>query len=185
MDSWSTVCPAISRSFSKKLDYEARYIQPEEKGKVLSWRFAYHPEHWHFGAAYTKAFDTERFLFPKELGRDHFFTSIPRSRLEGLGDADVFTLSGDYDFNIKGLTFGLEFTEVLGTRIDGFAFNKYNSDEYYQVNTRLHYEMHGFLEGLNFDVLYVLKENLNNTESSKVFNQSNFHQINFVTNYIF
>ncbi|MGN7516022.1 MAG: hypothetical protein ACTHOM_16715 [Allomuricauda sp.] len=175
----------FSDSFQKSLDYAERYIQPGENGQVLSGQLAYDPQHWHFGVAYTRAFDTGRLLFPKELGRDNFFTSLSRSRLEGLGDVNVFTLYTDYDFDIDGLNLGLEVTEVFGPGINEFEFNKYNIDEYYQINTRLHYELQGFFEGLNFDVLYVYKRNLNNSDPVNVFNQSNLHQINFVTNYIF
>ena len=175
----------FSDSFQKSLDYAERYMQPGENGQVLSGQLAYDPRHWHFGVAYTRAFDTGRFLFPKELGRDNFFTSLSRSRLEGLGDVNVFTLYTDYDFDIDGLNLGLEVTEVFGPGINEFEFNKYNIDEYYQINTRLHYELQGFFEGLNFDVLYVYKRNLNNSDPINVFNHSNLHQINFVTNYIF
>lgn len=175
----------FSNGFQKRLDYAERYMQPNENGQVLSAKLAFHSGDWKFGAAYTRAFDTGRFLFPKELGRDHFFTSISRSRLEGLGDVHVFTLYGDYTLNLEGLTLGVELTKLSGPQINDFEFNKYNIDEYYQINTKMHYELHGFLEGLQFDVLYVFKKNLNNSDPIHIFNQSNFHQINFVTNYVF
>jgi len=171
--------------FQEELPYAERYIQPEENGQVLSGKLSYNPEHWQLGIALTRAFDSGRFLFPKELGRDHFYTSIPRSRLEGLGDAQIFTLMGNYDFNVEGLKLSIEFTEVLGPGIEEYEFNKYNIDEYYQINGRLHYALGGFLEGLHFDLLYIYKENLNNSDPRNIFNASNFHQISFVTNYVF
>ncbi len=171
--------------YQDRLPYKDRYIQTNENAQVLSSRIAFDPKHWYVGINFTRVFHNGRFLFPRELGRDHFFTSISRSRLEGFGNANIFTISSDYDFNIRGLKFGLEFTEVLGPEVGDLEFNKYNLDEYFQLNTRLHYELHGFLEGLNFDILYVYKENLNNYDPINLFNQSNYHQINFVTNYIF
>jgi len=171
--------------FQNNLLYQERYIQPNENGQVLSSKIGHKSEHWYLGISYTKSFDTGRFLFPRELGRDHFFTSISRSRLEGFGDANVFTLSGDYDFNIDRFQVAIEFTEVFGPETDNFKFNKYNLDEYYQINTRIHYELEGFFECLNFDLLYVFKENKNTDDAVNIFNRSNFHQINFVTNYIF
>ncbi|NER09564.1 hypothetical protein SAMN06265375_101926 [Muriicola jejuensis] len=171
--------------FQDGLPYIGRYVQPQEKGQVLSGKLAYGAEPWNFSLAYTRAFDTGRFLFPKELGRDHFFTSIPRSRLEGLGDVDVLTLSGTHRFKREGFYVGLDFTEVFGAKVGDFQFNKYNLDEYYQLNLRLHYELKGYLEGLNFDLLYIHKENRNNSGPEIIFNSSNFDQISFVTNYAF
>jgi len=173
-------------AFQEELMYEERYMQPDENGQVLSSQIRYeHEDRWNFSLAYTKAFNSGRFLFPKELGRDHFFTSIPRSRLEGLGDADIFTAVGEYSFSPKQFSMKLEFTKVFGPEIGDFEFNKYNIDEYFQLNTGLHYELDGFFEGLSFDLLYVYKENVNNNLPEVVFNTSNYHQINFVTNYYF
>ncbi|MBT8281891.1 MAG: hypothetical protein KJO16_09950 [Muriicola sp.] len=175
----------IPDSFQKELAYEERYVQPEENGQVLSAKLAYEPEDWHIGVAFTRAFDSGRFLFPKELGRDHFFTSIPRSRLEGFGDTEVLTFSGEYKFNRERLLLGLDLTEVFGPRAGDVEFNKYNLDEYYQLNLRLHYEFIGFFQGLNFDVLFIHKENRNNSDPEIIFNTSNFDQFSVVANYNF
>lgn len=172
--------------FQEELMYEERFVQPDENGQVFSSKIRYHQnDKWNFSLAYTKAFDSGRFLFPRELGRDHFFTSLSRSRLDGFGDANIFTVAGEYIFNPKGLSLEVQFTQVSGPEVGEFQFNKYNLDEYFQLNTGLHYELNGFFEGLNFDILYVYKENLNNTTAEVIFNRSNFHQINFVTNYNF
>ena len=171
--------------FQGELAYADRYVQPGENGQVFSARVAYDPERWQIGLGFTRAFDTGRFLFPKELGRDHFFTSIPRSRLEGFGDAEVITLSGEYRFKREGFFARLNLTEVFGPGIGDFEFNKYNLDEYYQLNLRVHYELKGFLEGLHFDLLYIHKENRNTSAPADIFNTSNFDQFSFVTNYEF
>ncbi|GHA28620.1 hypothetical protein GCM10007103_07850 [Salinimicrobium marinum] len=76
--------------FSEGLPYENRYIQPEEHGQVISSQLGWGNKMFRFAFAYTHAFDKGRFLFPKELGRDRLFTSISRSRLEGLGGVDVY-----------------------------------------------------------------------------------------------
>ena len=171
--------------FQEELPYADRYVQPEENGQVLSAKVGYEPGAWDLSLAYTRAFDTGRFLFPKELGRDHFFTSIPRSRLEGLGDVNVLTISGNYRFNREGFHVGLDLTEVYGPEVGNFEYNKYNLDSYYQLNFRVHYELNGFLEGLNFDLLLIHKENRNTSAPDIIFNSSNFQQLSFVTNYNF
>lgn len=171
--------------FQSELPYEQRYTQPGERGQVISGQASYHLKDWSFRAAYTHAFDSGRFLFPRELGRDHFYTSIARSRLEGFGNADVFTLGGEYYFLDHRLIARLEATQVNGPRVDSFEFNKYNLDEYRQVNLQLNYHFKGFLEGLDMTLFYVYRKNQNNSDPEVVFNLSNYHQINFVTNFEF
>ncbi|WP_143955451.1 hypothetical protein [Robertkochia solimangrovi] len=171
--------------YQEQVDYHSRYIQPDEHGQVLSYVIAYQPEHWKFSFAYTHAFDSGRYLFPRELGRDQFFTSISRSRLEGFGNMDVITLTGTHDLYVKGLDLTIQYTRLFGPETNNYTFNKYNLDAYYQINTRIHYEVEGILKGLKFDLLYVYKENIHDRNAAVIFNKSNFHQINLITNFVF
>lgn len=144
--------------FSESLAYENRYVQPDENGQVLSSQMGWGNNRFSFAFAYTHAFDTGRFLFPKELGRDRFFTSIPRSRLEGLGAANVYTLKGELLLPRPDIHFGVELQQVKGTTPGQMRFNKYNVDESFQLNTHFTYAVDGFLEGLSFDLLWVYRE---------------------------
>jgi hypothetical protein len=172
-------------SFSEGLAYENRYLQPDENGQVLSSQLGWGNDRFNFAFAYTHAFDTGRFLFPKELGRDRFFTSIPRSRLEGLGAVKVYTLKGEFLLPRPEIHFGVELQQVNGTTPGDMRLNKYNVDESFQVNTHLTYAVDGFLNGLSFDLLWVYRENQNSRDAESIFNKSNFNQINFVTNFYF
>ncbi|WP_081212197.1 hypothetical protein [Salegentibacter sediminis] len=172
-------------SYNEELAYEHRYVQPGENGQVLSSQLSWQRSRLRFAAAYTHAFDTGRFLFPKELGRDHFFTSISRSRLEGMGNVDIVALKGEYTFLKPNLHLGVEMQQILGAEPGEFKYNKYNVDESFQVNTHLRYNVEGFLDGLSFDLLWVYRENQNHLDAESIFNKSNFNQINFVTNFYF
>jgi hypothetical protein len=172
-------------SYSEDLAYINRYVQPGENGQVLSSQLGWEQAGLKLAFAYTHAFDSGRFLFPKELGRDRFFTSISRSRLEGMGNVDVFVFKTEYrlpgdDFNI-----GVEMQQVRGAKVGDFEFNKYNVDESFQVNSNLSYQARGFLEGLSFDILWVYRKNQNQTDAKSIFNRSNYNQLNFVTNFSF
>lgn len=171
-------------SYSEELPYINRYIQPDENGQVLSSQLAWKHDTWCIGMAYTHAFDSGRFLFPKELGRDHFYTSISRSRLEGLGGVNVYTFKGEYFVN-SDLSLGLEMQQLSGIEMGEEGWNKYNADKSFQVNTRLQYMLHGFLEGLQLDLLWVYKQNDNILDPGRAFNKSNYNQVNFVTNFYF
>ncbi|UAB84395.1 hypothetical protein INR75_19955 [Zunongwangia sp. SCSIO 43204] len=171
--------------YSEDLSYEHRYVQPDENGQVLSSQLSWSNTKWDFAFAYTHAFDTGRFLFPKELGRDHFFTSIPRSRLEGLGNANVYTLKAEYHMPLPDFYLGVAIQQLEGPETGNFEFNKYNVDESFQVNSHLRFVAHEFFEGLSFDLLWVYRQNQNYTNAQSIFNKSNFNQINFVTNFNF
>ncbi|WP_143533255.1 hypothetical protein [Salegentibacter salinarum] len=172
-------------SYSEDLASVNRYVQPYENGQVLSSQLSWKKTRFNVAFAYTHAFDSGRFLFPKELGRDRFFTSIPRSRLEGLGNTDVFTIKAEYHLPKPNLHFGLEMQQLDGPETGKLKFNKYNIDESFQVNSHLSYQAHGFLEGLSFDILWIFRENQNHTDAQSIFNKSNFNQLNFVTNFNF
>ncbi|WP_339647846.1 hypothetical protein [uncultured Salegentibacter sp.] len=172
-------------SFSEDLAYVNRYVQPGENGQVLSSQLSWEKSGFNLALGYTHAFDTGRFLFPKELGRDRFFTSISRSRLEGLGNADVFILKAAYHVPKPDFHIGIEMQQLQGPETGKFEFNKYNVDETFQINSHLSYHAHGFLEGLNFDILWIYRRNQNHTDAQSIFNKSNFNQLNFVTNFNF
>ncbi|MDM9630661.1 hypothetical protein [Robiginitalea aurantiaca] len=175
----------IPDGFQKTLEYEKRYVQPEERGQVLSGQIQYLTDRWTMRAAYSRAFASGRFLFPRELGRDQFYTSISRSRLDGFGNTGVLTLGGDHTFGIERFSAGFDYTRTFGPEVDAFKFNKYNLDAYQQVNLRLNYEFKGFLRGLHMAFLYVYRDNLNTDDPQVVFNRGNLHQLNFITNFEF
>ncbi len=172
-------------SYSEDLAYLNRYVQPGENGQVLSSELGWEQAGLKLAFAYTHAFASGRFLFPKELGRDRFFTSISRSRLEGMGNVDVFVFKTEYRFLRDNFNIGLEMQQVRGAKVDDFEFNKYNVDESFQVNSHLSYRARGFFEGLSFDILWVHRKNLNHTNAESIFNRSNYNQLNFVTNFNF
>lgn len=170
-------------SCQKRLAYDSRYVQPYENGQVASFMLKYKNGRSQIRAAYSKSFDSGRYLFPKELGRDQFYTSMPRSRIEGLGGVDVVAVGYQYVWNY--LFFNLDATTTYGASVGTYELNKYNIDDYYQVNTRLHYEFTDFLKGLHIELLYIWKQNKNEHNKQLVAQRSNYNQINLITNFNF
>ncbi len=171
-------------NFQKLLDYTNRYIQPNEKGQVASFKSTYNMKHSSFSLSYTHLFATGRFLFPKELGRDQINTSISRSRAEGVGNSNIFTIDYQYYLN-RHTVIKLEGTTVIQNEPDLLKYNKYGIYNYYQFNTRLNHKLKGFFDGLEISALYVFKENFEQHQPELIFNRSNFHQINLIANYRF
>ncbi|MFN2261059.1 MAG: hypothetical protein ABR595_03220 [Psychroflexus sp.] len=168
------------------LPYKNRYIQPNENGQAISTQLLWKHPKWHLSLAYTHAFDSGRYLFPKSLGRDQFYTSITRGgRLEGLGNVDVIMLKGVFDLPVTDLKFSYEAQSLLGAETEIYKFNKYNRDEYFQLNSRLEYEFDQILKGFSLELLWVYKQNKNNHNPESVFNRSDFNQLNVITNFSF
>ncbi|MBP6661465.1 MAG: hypothetical protein KA172_00095 [Paludibacter sp.] len=173
----------VPHSYQKQLAYENQYAQSNENGQVASFLLKYSKGHSQIKAAYSKAFESGRYLFPKELGRDQFYTSMPRSRIEGLGGVDVFVIG--YQYSWKHLFLNVDATTTHGAAIKDYELNKYNIDDYYQINTRLHYEFTNFLKGLHIELLYVWKQNKNEHNTQLVAQRSDYNQINLITNFNF
>ncbi|MCD8540471.1 MAG: OprD family outer membrane porin, partial [Leadbetterella sp.] len=51
-------------AYQKTLEYGKRYVQPDERGRVLSLAGTYRQNGWQFKSAYSRAFATGRYLFP-------------------------------------------------------------------------------------------------------------------------
>ena len=175
----------IPASKQGKLPYQQRYVQPFENGQVASFKIAWQDPNFELGAFYTRAFDSGRYLFPRALGRDQFYTSFSRNRLEGFSNMEVFAVKAKYRFNTENFFVGISAASLNGIRVGTLENNKYNLDEYNQINTKLHYEFKNIAQGLQVQLLYVWKENKNKHDLATVFNQSDFNQINLITNIYF
>lgn len=165
---------------NRRLDFVNRYIQPDETPQVVSLQLSYARPTYSFNLAYSYALPTGRMLFPKELGREWFFTSTARSRTEGLGDMHGILFRANYFAPQQPLSLHAELIQMLGMQMGNYRFNKYDIDEYFQINLRLRYNFE-VLKGLKFDVLYTFKQNYNENDPINVFNRSDYGQLNFVT----
>lgn len=161
-----------------------QYAHPDENGQVASFKLTWSEKNVELGAAYTRAMDTGRFLFPKELGRDQFFTSFARNRLEGLTDVNVFAVKAKYRFNSDNFFIGVAAANLQGSSQEKLK-NKYQIDDYHQINTRVQYKLDELWEGVEIALLCIWKENRNNRGLDSAFNQSNYSQINLITNIYF
>lgn len=173
----------IPHNYQQKVEYNERYTQPDENGQVLSAMVQYETNGWGFKTAYTHAFASGRFLTPRELGRDQFYTSMPRSRLDGLGNTDMYA-TGMY-YHTKHFAVDVDGLTSNGIVADNARYNKYNLDDFYQINARVHYAFGGFMEGLNIDLLYVWKINKNDHIPDLAYQKSDFNQVNLIVNYNF
>lgn len=169
------------------LDYAERYMQPDEEAHVLSGKAGMHFGTIDISANVLHAFGTGRFLFPKELGRENFFVSQSRSRIDGLGDSQVYMLR--IKTNHKE---GWAKNILADVRLSYFdlpsrkepRFNKYEYSSFYQGSLLFSYHFPKAFEGMEFVFMYTTKEAVEGEllTHSESLHRSNFHHFNFVTN---
>lgn len=173
--------------YQASLDYGSRYYQPDEQAHVISLQAGYNAGDLKLSAAYLHAFDTGRFLFPKELGRENFYVSQPRSWIDGFGDTDVYLLrmqwnpqQGHWKHFIGDLR--LSYTQTPGP--DAPQFNKYLASSRYQATALARYHFEKVFDGLEIMFLYVaaFSPDVAEMSPSQQFYKSHFHHLNFVTN---
>lgn len=170
----------IPNSYQNQIKYSERYVQPDENGQVASFLFRYKIKNFAWELAYSKAFDTGRFLFPKELGRDQFFTSLPRSRMEGFRNVDI--LKASVLFHQGKWSARTDLNISNGASENDFKNNKYNTDDFFQWNSFIAYKITNKLE---VDLLYIIKRNMQTSNPIAVYQKTNYNQLNLITNYWF
>ncbi|GAB2470660.1 hypothetical protein GCM10011375_38730 [Hymenobacter qilianensis] len=131
-----------------------RYLNPGEQARALSGRVAYQRQAWQVAAHYTRLTAHGRYLFPREWGREPFYTTLPRERIEGAGDVHAF-----------GTT--VAWQPPHGPRLEaGYGYynlsrqarlNKYSLPDFHQLNLSLTHSFTGAARGLRLRTLLAAK----------------------------
>ena len=129
-----------------------------------------------------------RYLFPREWGRDPFFTFMPRERNEGLGDVHAFVMKIENQnksslFQKSGFAFGY----FNLPDVKNYALNKYGMASYLQANLDFRINLGAWVQGLEGQLLLVCKYSAGETYNNPKykFNKVNMLLTNVVLNYHF
>jgi hypothetical protein len=110
--------------------------------------------------AATKTTNRGRFIFPREWGKEPFFTFQKRERTEGSGGTTAWLATYDQDFKSIGLD-GLSATVGYGRYykpdVTNAVLNKYGMPGYAQFNVDVFYKFKGALKGLELEYLMARK----------------------------
>jgi len=128
-----------------------------------------------------------RYLFPREWGRDPFFTFMPRERSEGFGDVHTFIGRIGYQFPKIRLKANLAGGYVKLPDVRNTNLNKYGLPSYAQINADMRYSLGGVLTGVDFQLLIVHKKGVGNVYNNPrfVFNKVDMWLYNLILNYHF
>ena len=127
-----------------------------------------------------------RFIFPREWGRDPFYTFLPRERNEGFGGVNAFVGLLTYAWR-PGTKIEAGYGHYYVPDVRDARLNKYAFPAYRQLNLSATYPFSGGFEGLRVQALYVWKGALGDTygQDRYVFNKVDMHLLNLVVNYEF
>lgn len=142
---------------------------------------------WSLHINYTRIGKSGRYLMPREWGRDPLFTFMPRERNEGFGDVHAANIVLAKTFKKSGFISKIGYGEYYLSEVNEPELNKYGIPSYRQINLELRYKPKGFMEGLEFLLLYVYKGKIGKTYGNPlfVFNKVDMSIYNFVMQYSF
>ena len=169
-------------------DPRRTYSVPGREAHALSARLGYQRGGWSVSGNYTRITRAGRFLFPREWGREPFYTFLPREREEGAGDLDAAVLLASYAVPaVPGLKAEVGYGHYYLPDVANVRLNKYGMPAYRQLNASLTYPFRSGVTGLKAQLLYVYKGTLGNTpgEARYVVNKVDMHLLNAVLNYAF
>ncbi len=168
-------------------DLRKTYIRPGARAMSFGARTGWQNKNWDLSLNYNRITDDGRYLFPREWGRDPFFTFLPRERNEGFGDVHALTAKVQYSFRTFPLSISLaggyfDLPDVKNTRL-----NKYGMPSYTQANLDIRYRFQGFFKGMDAQLLVVAKSAAGETYDQPKFiiNKVNMVLYNLVLNYRF
>lgn len=164
---------------------EQRYMPENHRAWVMSGRIGRRIGKQTFALNYTRMGASGQWLFPREWGRDPFYTFIPRERNEGFADAHAITFNYQATLHAT-LQLQLSAGNYSVPAPTNAARNKYAMPDYQQFNIQLQYRPKGFWKGLEIEWLYMIKNNAGElTNEAFVINKVNMHHFNWIVNYRF
>lgn len=177
--------------FNDTLAVEKQYISKGEQSHTFSGRIArtnlYSNAEWNL--SYTRITKHGRFLFPREWGVEPLYTFMQRERIEGSGDAHAIVLQHQcYADKAHHVLVSVGIGSFWMSDVNNAVLNKYAMPDFFQANLRTKYKFAGFLQGLQADLLYVYKGNMEpNLQESVQFyhNKINVHHLSVVLDYYF
>lgn len=136
---------------------------------------------------YTRITPDGRYLMPREWGRDPFFTFLPRERNEGFADVNAWNVTAGRSLGKSGFRLDVAYGQYHLPDASNAALNKYAMPSYWQMNVELKYHASNWLKGLDLQLLYVYKGQINTDYGMDkyVINKVDMGQLNVVVNFNF
>ena len=167
-------------------DQTITYFNKGQHSWVFSSRIAYKSGKFGSNLNYTRITNDHQFLFPREWGREPFYTFMQRERNEGLSNIHAFTLNLSYQLH-KQYKLNLGYGRYYLPDVSDFQHNKYGLPSYSQINFSIDGKLNKLLDGLEWNLLLVTKSQIDDKSYSPKFimNRVNLFHFEAVINYHF
>jgi outer membrane porin, OprD family len=168
-------------------DASKAYVQPGWQANIVSSKLGIRVKDIAVTANYTRITNDGRFLFPREWGRDPFYTFLARERNEGLGNVNAYVLLLQYLPKKKNWQTSIAAGYYDLPPVTNFRLNKYGMPSYYHLLTNVQYKFSGALKGTSVRVIYLYKGNAADqiTNLKYIINKVNMHHFNLIIDYWF
>lgn len=161
------------------------YAQPGS-AVVTSGRIGQESERFDWYLNATHIWSQQRYLMPREWGKEPFYTFMPRERNDGFGNLTAATVNTRFKPQ-KGIELTLSGGYFHLPDVKNFRQNKYGMPGYSQINLGLTYQFDQYLKGLSAFLLVVRKDKIGSVydDSRYIFNKVNMVHANLILNYRF
>ncbi|MDX5420463.1 MAG: OprD family outer membrane porin [Hymenobacteraceae bacterium] len=163
-----------------------RVYFPNQKQWLAGGMLAYEPKNLHLSLNYLQIDGDGRFLFPREWGREQFFATLPRGRMEGAGKSDLLAAKARKQWS-GNFSSELALAKTWLPAPHDYRYNTYGAISYWGWVADLNYApAKPVLEGLSFRLLYIGRATPDmDIPLKEMYYNTNFHNINFVTQLTF
>lgn len=168
-------------------DPSKAYMPRGQSSNIFSGRLAFQHKTTQFSFNYTRITAHGRFLFPREWGREYFYTFMPRERHDGLGDVHAAVVRFSHGFFNNKWIPSVAYGHFFVPDVFNYRLNKYSVPSYNQLNIELRYNFSGYLKGFSIIGLVVYKGSLGKNYNNYRFihNKVDMWNWNFVLDYMF
>lgn len=168
-------------------EFEKSYFQKNGYALTFGAKVGVNNDYWNISLNYNRITNNNRYLMPREWGREPFFSFLPRERNEGFANVHAVMGRANYTFPKKNLSSSFAVGYYHLPSVVNFAQNKYGLPSYIQINFDTRYNFKGLLQGLDAQLLLVGKLNCGDILNNKKYeiNKVNMVVVNFVLNYHF
>jgi hypothetical protein len=168
-------------------DPEKAYMPRGQSSNIFSGRLAFQWKTLNFSFNYTRITAHGRFLFPREWGREYFYTFMQRERNDGLGDVHAAVVRFSYGLFNNRFIPSVGYGHFYVPDVYNYRLNKYGLPSYNQLNAELRYNFKGYLKGFSIIALMVYKGALGETHNEYRFvhNKVDMFNWSFIMDYAF
>lgn len=132
--------------------FEHRYYFNDQAAVLVGSRVRYEASKSGFELATLNSIGDGTYLFPREWGRERFFTSVPRARVEGLGRFSE--VSAQFDTHVREniqLLVTLAYLDV--PEANDALHNKYELVDHYLLNGEMRLDGRKFMRNTSFRMI--------------------------------